>query len=256
MKLIENWKAVATKSHSMWAFYLSFICLIAPEAIYALSERDTNPRIWWFAGVLLLVFGIGGRVRDQGIDRGKARSSALVTLLAILLLSSVQIGAPDRADAAGYERSTEQSFLKVAIPFVGKWEGLRLTAYRDVVGIWTVCYGETKGVKAGDRYTKAECDAMFGGRLVEFRNGLHRYFTDDTKKNRLPVLRDVAYVSLAYNAGIRAAGKSTATRRLNAGDIRGGCEALTWWNKAGGRVIRGLVNRRTEERAMCLKGAA
>jgi GH24 family phage-related lysozyme (muramidase) len=63
---------------------------------------------------------------------------------------------------------------------------------------------------------------------------------------------------LAYgvvcNVGIAGAGKSTATRRLNAGDIAGGCQALTWWNKAGGRVVRGLVNRRAEEFALCMDG--
>nr|WP_231119180.1 glycoside hydrolase family protein [Rhodovulum sp. MB263] len=43
------------------------------------------------------------------------------------------------------------------------------------------------------------------------------------------------------------AGRSTATRRLSEGDVPGACEALTWWNKAGGRVVAGLRNRRTEE---------
>ena len=55
--------------------------------------------------------------------------------------------------------------------------------------------------------------------------------------------------------GVRAAGRSTATRRLNAGDVTGACKAITWWNKAGGRVIRGLVNRRTEDQTMCLSKA-
>ena len=147
-------------------------------------------------------------------------------------------------------------FEAQAVAFIGRWEGLRLEAYQDIVGVWTVCYGETKGVKPGDSYTRAECDAMFAREVVEYQRGLHGYFTPETLAERLPVPRDVAFVSLAYNVGIAGAGKSTATRRLNAGDITGACEALTWWNRAGGRVIRGLVRRRTEEQALCLEGVS
>ena len=81
-------------------------------------------------------------------------------------------------------------------------------------------------------------------------------FTSDTIANRLTVDRDVAYASLAYNVGVSGTGKSTAVRRLNQGDIAGGCEALGWWNKAGGRVVRGLVNRRAEETELCMGGLA
>lgn len=133
--------------------------------------------------------------------------------------------------------------MQIAVPLVAKWEGLELLAYRDPVGIWTVCYGETRNVKPGDRHTEAECRIMLARRLLEFHAALHRYFTAETRTARLPPTRDAAYVSFAYNVGVSGAGRSTAVRRLNAGDIRGGCEALGWWNKAGGRVLRGLVNR-------------
>jgi GH24 family phage-related lysozyme (muramidase) len=75
-----------------------------------------------------------------------------------------------------------------------------------------------------------------------------------TIDRRLPATRDAAYTSTAFNCGVAAIGKSTATRRLNAGNIAGGCEALTWWNKAGGRVIRGLLERRKREQALCMQG--
>lgn len=149
--------------------------------------------------------------------------------------------------------ATNKEFLDIAVPFVGKWEGLRLNAYQDIIGVWTVCYGETKGVRPGDSYTKAQCDAMFSRELIDYRERLHVAFTTDTKTNRLPATRDVAYTSLAYNAGVSAVSKSTAVKRLNNGDIKGGCAAIGWWNKAGGRVIRGLVNRRVEDTALCLK---
>jgi GH24 family phage-related lysozyme (muramidase) len=61
-------------------------------------------------------------------------------------------------------------------------------------------------------------------------------------------------VSLAYNVGVAATSKSTAVRRLNAGNIRDGCEAIGWYNRAGGRVVRGLVNRRADDTKLCLAG--
>ncbi|WHZ35769.1 lysozyme [Sagittula sp. MA-2] len=148
----------------------------------------------------------------------------------------------------------DAAFLELAIPFVGRWEGLRLEAYLDPVGIPTVCYGETKGVKLGDKYTKAECDAMFARELLAYRGGVHRALTAETLARRLPVTRDVAYSSLGYNIGIGAVSKSTAVKRLNAGDVPGGCDAITWWDKAGGKVLRGLTLRRGEEYDLCMVG--
>lgn len=227
MKLIPNAKPIALKSYSMISIYISIAFLIFPELIYWLFEIDTNPRFWWVMGMILLIAGAVGRIVDQGIDTTKMRSDALT------------------------------AFLVVAIPFVGQWEGLRNHAYLDRIAsppVWTVCYGETKGVKQGDYYTDKECADMLGRELVEYRSSLHKYFTPQTINYRLTPERDTSYVDLAYNAGIRAAGRSTATRRLNAGNISGGCQALTWWNKAGGRVIRGLVNRRGASYELCIKG--
>jgi GH24 family phage-related lysozyme (muramidase) len=152
---------------------------------------------------------------------------------------------------------SEADFAEVAVPLVAKWEGKRNHAYLDTIAsppVWTVCYGETRGVRQGDFKTDAECLDMLKRGLNTYRAGLHRYFSEETLTHRLTPERDAAYVSLAWNVGIAGAGRSTATRRLNAGDIRGGCEALTWWSRAGGRVVRGLVRRRAEERALCLAG--
>ncbi|WP_417724547.1 lysozyme [Salipiger sp.] len=267
MRLIENWRAVAARAHSMWAIYLGIFCLVLPDLIYGLLDVDTSPRFWFWLALALLVYGAIGRIKDQGIDRTRTRSPIWVAgvVLALALGGALWTadgpaatgvaGIPDLAPSAS-PQSAERTFLSEAIPLVSRWEGLRTKAYRDPVGIWTVCYGETLGVKPTDTYTAEQCAAMLAERLIVFRAGLHPYFTAETRAGRLPPARDAAYVSLAYNVGVAGAGGSTATRRLNAGDIRGGCEALTWWNKAGGRVLRGLVNRRAEEKAMCLRGLA
>lgn len=137
------------------------------------------------------------------------------------------------------------------IVFVGGWEGLRLTAYEDVVGVPTVCYGETLGVELGDRHTKAECDAMLLTSLRRHEAGMRRCLT---RPDSLPAKSYVAFVSLTYNIGIGAFCRSTARRRLDRGDLQGACNAATWFNKAGGRTLRGLVNRRSAEHRLCLEG--
>ena len=92
--------------------------------------------------------------------------------------------------------------------------------------------------------------------IFEYREGYHTALSASTKRYRLTPLRDAAYTSLCYNVGVRGCSRSTAVRRLNRGDVTGGCRALTWWNKAGGRVVRGLVNRRAAEERYCLAGVA
>ena len=64
----------------------------------------------------------------------------------------------------------------------------------------------------------------------------------------------MASMLLSYNIGKSAFCRSTVARRFNAGDIRGGCDAFLMWNKAGGREVRGLLNRRRDERRICLEG--
>jgi GH24 family phage-related lysozyme (muramidase) len=246
MKLVPNARNIARKAISMWMMYLGFLSLNAPDLIYWLFERDTNPAIWSITGNLLFVAGVLGRLVDQGLD---------VTRLRAWLIAGLVLLVPfGEARAQSY---TLEEFDAVAVPLIAKWEGLRTEAYLDTIAsppVWTVCYGETKGVKEGDTYTPEQCKEMLAREVREYREALHAYFTPATQARRLTPERDAAYTDLAYNAGIRAAGRSTATRRLNAGDIAGGCKALGWWNKAGGRVVRGLVNRRANGVRLCLSG--
>ncbi len=141
--------------------------------------------------------------------------------------------------------------LAAAIALVGAWEGLRTVAYRDVVGIPTVCFGETRGVKMGDRYGVEECRAMLGDALAEFEAGMRRCLK---KPDALPDKVYVAFLSASYNIGTGAFCGSSMARRANGGDLSGACNALLAWNRAGGKVIPGLVNRRREENRICLEG--
>jgi lysozyme len=151
----------------------------------------------------------------------------------------------------------EARTVAVATPLIKRWEGVKTTAYLDTIAsppVWTICYGETEGVRAGEVRTMAQCEDGLRRGIIRYRNGLHRHFLPETVQRRLTPERDAAFVSLSWNAGVAAIGRSTATRRLNAGDILGACEAIGWWNKAGGRVVRGLVNRREDEQRLCRMG--
>ncbi|GGE54321.1 lysozyme [Agaricicola taiwanensis] len=140
-------------------------------------------------------------------------------------------------------------FAALMVSFVGAWEGLRLTSYPDVVGVWTACYGETHGIRPGQRFSKAECDARLIDSLKTHERGMLRCLT-----RPLPDEVHGAFLSLTYNIGVGAFCKSTAARLANAGDLKGACAAIQRFNKAGGVVWKGLVRRRAAEYDLCMKG--
>lgn len=139
----------------------------------------------------------------------------------------------------------------LAIGVVGGFEGLRTKAYRDSVGIPTVCFGETRGVKMGDSYSVEDCKAMLGDALVDFEHGMRACLK---APDAIPDKPYVSFLSLSYNIGQRAFCGSSVARLANAGNLRGACDAILAWNKAGGRILKGLVNRRQQERKLCLEG--
>lgn len=137
--------------------------------------------------------------------------------------------------------------LALSVPFIGSWEGKSNDPYRDIVGVETVCYGETRVDMR--RYSDAECTAMLTSAVQGFQNEVLR--CTPGLANKPEVL--AAATSLAYNIGSRSYCRSTAAKRFNAGNIRGGCDAIKMWNKAGGKVVRGLVNRRNAEYNLCIR---
>lgn len=132
---------------------------------------------------------------------------------------------------------------------ISHFEGRSLRAYQDIVGVWTICDGETKGVKPGQVATPKVCDDMLARNLRTYEAGLDRCLT-----GYVPGAAKVAFLSWAYNVGIGAACSSTLVRLANAGDLQGACDQLMRWDKAGGRVVRGLTIRREAERKICLEG--
>lgn len=126
------------------------------------------------------------------------------------------------------------------------------TAYRDIVGVLTICDGDTANVRPGQVASREECLDRLERQLIAHTQPVLRCvpgLRDPARGNQL-----LASVSLAYNIGPAGFCRSTAARRFNAGQWRAGCDAFLMWNKAGGRVVRGLTLRRQRERAICLRG--
>jgi len=132
------------------------------------------------------------------------------------------------------------------IALVAAWEGKSNDPYEDplVRNLMTVCYGETNVPMR--RYSDAECEAMLADSLDKYAKDV-RKLSPGLKGNQL-----IAATSVTYNVGVATYARSTARRRFDAGDLRGGCEALTWFNRAGGRVVKGLQRRRAAEYRICV----
>ena len=155
-----------------------------------------------------------------------------------------------------------EAVLDHAVPRIAQREGLPCdgdvcAAYLDTIAsppVWTICHGETQGVRAGDVWSRQRCMDSLRPRVARYWSDVQRGFTFDPLTTYLSPARGSSITSLAYNIGVGAYLRSTALRRLNAGDVMGACVAATWYNRAGGRVWRGLVNRRDGEYADCTAG--
>lgn len=137
----------------------------------------------------------------------------------------------------------------VCVACVSGFEGLRTVAYRDPVGIPTICFGETKNVSIGDTATADQCAGLLSERLSEFNMGV-----DSCVRVPLTDARRASFVSFSYNVGTNAFCRSTLVRKLNAGDTAGACDELLKWNKAAGIPLPGLTKRRQAERELCREG--
>lgn len=135
------------------------------------------------------------------------------------------------------------------------FEGMELTAYKDIVGVPTICAGTTAGVKMGDRKTAEQCWEIAGEEYRKYESAVLRVIDKPMKPQH-----QKAFTYLAVNIGVSGFANSTTAIRFNAGDVEGACHAIRLWNKVtvnGKKVVsKGLDNRRKAEEALCLYGTA
>ncbi|KGA24915.1 lysozyme [Pectobacterium brasiliense] len=140
--------------------------------------------------------------------------------------------------------------IAIATVLIQWHEGRSYTVYYDVAGVPTVCDGITgQDVKIGKTYTATECDALLVKHIAPAATAV-----DKAVKVPMTDMRKAALISFTYNIGIGALNRSTMLRKLNAGDTSEACDELKRWDKAGGKVWRGLTDRRAVERELCLSG--
>lgn len=129
-------------------------------------------------------------------------------------------------------------------------EGLRLTAYADPVGVWTIGYGHTTAagppkVERGMKITDAGADAILRQDLAKFEGYVSSAVKVPLNQNEFDAL-----VSFTFNLGPGNLRSSTLLKKLNAGDRAGAADEFLKWTKAGGKTLPGLVKRREAERAL------
>lgn len=128
---------------------------------------------------------------------------------------------------------------------VQPWEGESLKAYLDTLAkppVWTICAGDTNNVKPGMVETPAGCNHRLALKMTtQYRPKL---VTCIPNFERRPISWRAMMDSLAWNIGTGAACGSTAAKLGASGDYLASCNAATAYNKAGGQVRIGLVNRR------------
>ena len=129
---------------------------------------------------------------------------------------------------------------KNGINLIKRFEGCRLKAYKCPAGVWTIGYGHTQGVKQGDAITQEQADSWLRYDLRIFE--LH---VKNNVKYRLNQNQFDALVSFTYNCGLKNLKTLIANRNLE--QIG---NAIIKYNKANGKILQGLVNRRKAEQTL------
>jgi lysozyme len=139
------------------------------------------------------------------------------------------------------------------LALIKEFEGLRLNAYRDAVGVWTIGYGHTSTagdpvVKSGLKITEQEAGNLLRRDVVKYERAVEGKLTRIPNQNQFD-----AMCSLCYNIGGGAFARSSVLRFFNSGLDAKAANAFLAWNKAGGKVLQGLTRRRAAEMALYIK---
>jgi len=140
------------------------------------------------------------------------------------------------------------------LSLIKQWEGCKLTAYKDAVGVLTIGYGHTTAagkpfVQAGLKITEKEAEAILANDL-----GQYECAVEDAVKVPLNDNQFAALVSFTYNVGAGALKRSTLLKKLNKGDYEAVPAESMKWTRAGKKKLKGLENRRAAEAGLWVQG--
>jgi|SRR5690554_303043 len=136
-----------------------------------------------------------------------------------------------------------------ALHLIKHYEGLRLKAYQDDVGVWTIGWGHTKTARKGMVVTESQAEALLLDDIAEHARGVAGALKVKVKQHQFDAL-----VSFAFNVGVSALANSTLLKLLNSGNIHGAASQFDRWVYAGGVKLNGLVARRKAERILFMTG--
>lgn len=135
------------------------------------------------------------------------------------------------------------------LELIKTFEGLKLKAYKDIVGIRTIGYGHTgSDVVDGQQITPMQAELLLTMDVEKFERGVDNLVKIQINDNQFSAL-----VSFAFNLGLTRLEQSTLLKLLNQKKIQEAADQFLVWNKAGGKVVAGLTRRREAERALFLK---
>lgn len=154
-------------------------------------------------------------------------------------------------------KSEDFEFSDKGMELLKEFEGFRSAPYQDAVGVWTIGYGNTyyrdgKRVTKGDKpLSKAEAHEL---KKAIVSRDFAPAVRSALRKSRVHITQEMfdACVSLAYNIGVKRFAQSSIVRYLEDGSKVAAADAFRMYNRAGGRVLSGLVNRREKERTLFL----
>lgn len=140
---------------------------------------------------------------------------------------------------------------QACVDLVASFEGCSFVAYQDGNGVWTIGYGHTQGVDAGDTCTRQQASDWLSEDLEVADHALQRLVKIPINQNQWDGL-----TSFVFNIGQGNFAQSTCLRDLNANNIQGAADAILMWDRVAGQVSSGLVRRRTAERSLFLTEVA
>lgn len=201
-----------------------------------------------------LEFFADGRVvikeDDQPIDviETQGEVKALFRLLQFTTAKTFTLALPDQIpEIEMAQRRGTQRINQAGLDLIKGYEGCELTAYQDQVGVWTIGYGHTKGVRPGLTITQTQADQWLQEDVEEYETAVTECVQVNINENQFSAL-----VSFSFNLGAFALFESTLLKLLNQGKILEAANEFPRWNKAGGAPALGLTRRRLSERALFL----
>jgi lysozyme len=183
------------------------------------------------------------------VTETQGQVEALLTALRFSTATTFTIPPLDQQPPEVNTRRSSRHIQPEGVKLLTTFEGVKLTAYDDGRGVWTIGYGHTQNVRPGMTISQAQAEEWLAADLAEFES-----YVEKAVKVQLNANQFSALVCFCFNVGpgSEGFGGSTLLKLLNAGDYAGAANQFPRWNKVEGKPWLGLTRRRLAERSLFL----